>query len=75
VDLGTGSCAKAPAAGRSICPTGSVLSTDEQGKTWRTAVEAELTRKDRGEGGRDPSSPPEGYDDVVYKAAPGRYGR
>jgi hypothetical protein len=52
-------------------PDGVVLSTDESGKTWRTAVEVELTRKTEARVAAILGQLLKTYDDVVYKAAPG----
>jgi hypothetical protein len=52
-------------------PDGVVLSTDESGKTWRTAVEVELTRKTEARVAAILRQLLKIYDDVVYKAAPG----
>jgi hypothetical protein len=52
-------------------PDGVVLSTDEQGRTWRTAVEVELTRKTEARVSAILRQLLATYDDVVYRAAPG----
>ena len=52
-------------------PDGVVLSTDERGKTWRTAMEVELTRKTEARVSAILRQLLARYDDVVYKAAPG----
>ena len=52
-------------------PDGVVLSTDETGKTWRTAIEVELTRKTEARVAAILRQLLKSYDDVVYKAAPG----
>jgi hypothetical protein len=51
-------------------PDGVVLSTDSSGRTWRTAVEVELTRKTEVRVVAILRHLLAGYDDVVYKAAP-----
>ncbi|MGH9011575.1 MAG: hypothetical protein ACRDYF_17285 [Acidimicrobiia bacterium] len=48
-----------------------VLSTDARGKTWRTAVEVELTRKTEVRMAAILRQLLAQYDDVVYRAAPG----
>jgi hypothetical protein len=58
--------------GRSLhLPDGVVLSTDSGGKTWRTAVEVELTRKTEARVAAILRQLLATYDDVVYRAAPG----
>jgi hypothetical protein len=52
-------------------PDGVVLSTDDQGRTWRTAVEVELTRKTEARVSAILRQLLVRYDDVVYRAAPG----
>ena len=52
-------------------PDGVVLSTDEQGRQWRTAIEVELTRKTEARVAAILRLLLAGYDDVVYRAAPG----
>jgi hypothetical protein len=52
-------------------PDGVVLSTDSSGKTWRTAVEVELTRKTEARVAAILHQLLKTYDDVVYRAAPG----
>jgi hypothetical protein len=52
-------------------PDGVVLSTDASGKTWRTAVEVELTRKTEARVAAILRQLLKSYDDVVYRAAPG----
>ena len=47
-----------------------VLSTDDPGKTWRTAVEVELTRKTEARVVAILRHLLAGYDDVVYRVAP-----
>ncbi len=49
-------------------PDGVVESTDAQGKTWRTAVEVELTRKTEARVAGILRHPLAAYDDVVYRA-------
>lgn len=51
-------------------PDGVVLSTDERGKVWRTAIEVELTRKTEVRVAAILRQLLKTYDDVVYKAAP-----
>ena len=59
-------------AGRPLhLPDGVVLSTDDRGKTWRTAVEVELTRKTEVRVAAILRQLLARYDDVVYRAAPG----
>jgi hypothetical protein len=48
-----------------------VLSTDERGKEWRTAVEVELTRKTQARVSAILRQLLATYDDVVYRAAAG----
>jgi hypothetical protein len=48
-----------------------LASTDDQGKTWRTAVEMELTRKTEARVTAILRQLLKSYDDVVYRAAPG----
>ena len=52
-------------------PDGVVLSTDDRGRTWRTAVEVELTRKTEARVIAILRQLLASYDDVVYRAAPG----
>ncbi len=52
-------------------PDGVVLSTDDRGKTWRTAVEVELTRKTEARVASILRQLLKTYDDIVYRAAPG----
>jgi hypothetical protein len=52
-------------------PDGVVLSTDSNGKTWRTALEVELTRKTEVRVAAILRQLLKTYDDVVYRAAPG----
>ena len=52
-------------------PDGIVISTDDRGKQWRTAVEVELTRKTEARVSAILRQLLAGYDDVVYRAAPG----
>jgi hypothetical protein len=52
-------------------PDGVVLSTDSNGKQWRTAGEVELTRKTEARVAAILRLLLETYDDVVYWAAPG----
>jgi len=52
-------------------PDGVVLSTDDRGKTWRTAVEVELTRKTEVRVAAILRQLLAKYDDVVYRVAPG----
>ena len=52
-------------------PDGVVLSTDDRGKTWRTAVEVELTRKTEARVSAILRQLLATYDDIVYRAAPG----
>jgi hypothetical protein len=52
-------------------PDGVVLSTDEGGRRWRTAVEVELTRKTEARVSAILRQLLSTYDDVVYRAAPG----
>jgi hypothetical protein len=52
-------------------PDGVVVSTDGRGKTWRTAIEVELTRKTEVRVSAILRQLLARYDDVVYKAAPG----
>jgi hypothetical protein len=52
-------------------PDGVVLSTNESAKTWRTAVEVELTRKTDVRVAAILRQLLKTYDDVVYKVAPG----
>ena len=52
-------------------PDGVVISTDDRGKQWRTAVEVELTRKTEARVSAILRHLLAGYDDVVYRAAPG----
>jgi hypothetical protein len=52
-------------------PDGVVLSTDDRDKTWRTAVEVELTRKTEARVAAILRQLLKTYDDVVYRAAPG----
>jgi hypothetical protein len=47
-----------------------VLSTDASGKTWRTAVEVELTRTTEARVAAILRHLLKTYDDVVYRAAP-----
>jgi hypothetical protein len=51
-------------------PDGVVLSTDDGGKTWRTAVEVELTRKTEARVAAILRQLLKTYDDVVYRAQP-----
>jgi hypothetical protein len=51
-------------------PDGVVLSTDERGKQWRTAVEVELTRKTEARVAAILRQLLKTYDDVVYRAHP-----
>jgi len=51
-------------------PDGVVLSTDPNGKTWRTAVEVELTRKTEARVATI-AAVLKTYDAVVYRGAPG----
>ena len=53
-------------------PDGVVLSTDDRGKEWRTAVEVELTRKTEARVAAILRHLLAEYDDVVYRAAPAR---
>jgi hypothetical protein len=50
-------------------PDGLVLSTDETGRTWRTAIEVELSRKTEIRVAAVLRHLLNAYDDVVYKAA------
>jgi hypothetical protein len=50
---------------------GVVVSKDDRGKEWRTAVEVELTRKTEARVVAILRHLLAGYDDVVYRAAPG----
>jgi hypothetical protein len=52
-------------------PDGVVLSEDANGRTWRTAVEVELTRKTEARVSSILRQLLAAYDDVVYRAAPG----
>jgi hypothetical protein len=52
-------------------PDGVVLSTDDTGKEWRTAVEVELTRKTEARVVAILRQLLKTYDDVVYRAATG----
>ena len=52
-------------------PDGVVLSEDSHGRTWRTAVEVELTRKTEARVAAILRQLLATYDDVVYRAAPG----
>ncbi len=52
-------------------PDGVVISVDDSGKQWRTAVEVELTRKTEARVAAILRQLLETYDDVVYRAAPG----
>jgi hypothetical protein len=52
-------------------PDGVVLSTDDRGKRWRTAVEVELTRKTEVRVSAILRQLLARYDDIVYRAAPG----
>ena len=45
--------------------------TDKTGRTWRTAVEVELTRKTEARVAAILKQLLKTYDDVVYRAAPG----
>ncbi len=47
-----------------------VLSTDDRGKEWRTAVEVELTRKTEARVSAILRQLLKSYDDVVYRAHP-----
>jgi hypothetical protein len=49
-------------------PDGVVLSTDKAGRTWRTAVEVELTRKTEARVAAILRQLLKSYDDVVYRA-------
>jgi hypothetical protein len=51
-------------------PDGVVLSTDSRGKTWRTAVEVELTRKTEARVAAILRHLLATYDDVVYRVHP-----
>jgi hypothetical protein len=51
-------------------PDGVVVSTDDRGKTWRTAVEVELTRKTEARVAAILRQLLARYDEVVYRAAP-----
>lgn len=51
-------------------PDGVVLSTDDTGRTWRTAVEVELTRKTEVRMAAILRQLLKTYDDVVYRVAP-----
>ncbi len=51
-------------------PDGVVLSTDKSGKTWRTAVEVELTCKTEARVAAILRKLLKSYDDVVYRAHP-----
>jgi hypothetical protein len=51
-------------------PDGVVLSSDSPGRTWRTAVEVELTRKTEVRVAAILRHLLPSYDDVVYRAAP-----
>jgi hypothetical protein len=51
-------------------PDGVVVSTDPQGRTWRTAVEVELTRKTEARVAGILRHLLAVYDDVVYRAVP-----
>ncbi|MEW6474217.1 MAG: hypothetical protein AB1679_18350 [Actinomycetota bacterium] len=51
-------------------PDGVVLSTDRSGRTWRTAVEVELTRKTDARMAGILRQLLKAYDDVVYHVAP-----
>jgi hypothetical protein len=53
-------------------PDGVVLSTDDRGKQWRTAVEVELSRKTEARVAPILRQLLKTYDDVVYRAAPRR---
>jgi hypothetical protein len=52
-------------------PDGVVLSTDDQGKTWRTAIEVEITRTTEVRVAAILRQLLVRYDDVVYRVAPG----
>jgi hypothetical protein len=52
-------------------PDGVVVSTDSTGRTWRTAVEVELTRKTEVRVAAILRQLLAAYDEVVYRAAPG----
>jgi hypothetical protein len=56
---------------KSHLPDGVVLSTDDRGKQWHTAVEVELTRKTEARVSAILRQLLATYDDVVYRAAPG----
>ncbi|MDQ3944383.1 MAG: hypothetical protein M3357_04385, partial [Actinomycetota bacterium] len=51
-------------------PDGVVVSVDSQGRTWRTAVEVELTRKTETRVAAILRHLLAAYDDVVYRAVP-----
>jgi hypothetical protein len=51
-------------------PDGVVLSTDGQGRQWRTAVEVELTRKTEARVAAILRLLLGAYDDIVYRAVP-----
>jgi len=55
---------------RTHLPDGVVLSTDRSGRTWRTAIEVELTRKTEVRVAAILRQLLESYDDVVYRAHP-----
>lgn len=52
------------------CPDALITSTDPTGRTWRSAVEVELTRKHRPRVEQILRSVLDRYDDVIYFAAP-----
>jgi hypothetical protein len=52
-------------------PDGVVVSADDRGKQWRTAVEVEVTRKTEARVAAILRQLLKTYDDVVYRAAPG----
>ena len=55
---------------RSHLPDGVVVSTDGDGRQWRTAIEVELTRKTQARVTAILRHLLSAYDDVVYRVAP-----